>query len=207
MSGWLDFSQDTQTRTSGQLIASHLALKLWPERHRAGRQFCQGPIPTLTSALKADLNSLATMSLSFTKFSVSFSVYCVYIFWLYRTLENKFPMNHTFWVKWNFSFDLHTWWGHKELDMTYTLNSTTSLGFQIELWVLAVEYLVNKVTYTSCDEYGSHSSLSLCIHRLIHISFILIWLSCLACVRLFIPPSHNHTDFCWPLRLPFCTLL
>ena len=72
MSGCLDFSQDTKTRTWGELIASHPALKLWPERNRTGGQFCQEPIPTLTSALKADLNSLAAMSLSFTKFSVSF---------------------------------------------------------------------------------------------------------------------------------------
>ena len=140
-------------------------------------------------------------------FSIFF-VYCIYIFWLYHTLENKFPMNHTFWVKWNFfSFALHSWWGHKESDMTYELNHTPFFGFQIELWVLAVEYLVNEVTYTSCDKCRSHSSLSLCIHRLIHISFILIWLSCPACVRLFILPSHNHTYFLLIIWLPFCTLL
>ena len=92
----------------------------------------------------------------------------------------------------DFTFLSLSWWGHKELDMTYTLNSTTFLGLQIELWVLAVESLVNKITYTSCDKYGSHSSLSLCIHRLTHVSFILIWLSCLVCVMLFILPSHNH---------------
>lgn len=204
MSGCLDFSQDTKTRTWGELIASQAALKLWPERHRTGRQSCQEHIPTLTSALKADLNFLAAMSLSFTKLSVSFFVYCICIFWLYHTLDNKFPMNHTFWVKWNFfSFALHSWWGHKESDMTYGPNYTPFFGFQIELWILAVEYLVNKVTYTSCDKCRSHSSLSLWIHRLIHISFILIWLSCPVCVRLFILPSHNHTYFLLTIMAAF----
>lgn len=80
--------------------------------------------------------------------------------------------NNILWVKWNvLSFALpHLPWVSNRASEWWTRSHNTLR-----------------------DKYGSHSFLSLCIHRLNHISFILVWLFCLVSVSLFIlPPLQPH---------------